>query len=124
MSVLDTQAQTRARMGFFYGAVGVIVFVLFTGLAYRQLLSGMVFSERERLPERPALRHRQRVQHDVARHELVEERRRRRPCEQAVLPGLQAGRTAGPDAVPDPDPRVLDQALPLEFARDRRQTGR
>jgi penicillin-binding protein 2 len=49
MSVLDAQAQSRARLGFFYGAVAAMVVVLFSGLAYRQLLSGLSFTARERL---------------------------------------------------------------------------
>lgn len=49
MSVLDAQAQQRARMGFFYAILGAMFLVLFSGLAYRQLFSGDAFSERERL---------------------------------------------------------------------------
>jgi penicillin-binding protein 2 len=49
MSVLDMQAQQRARLGFFYVAVAAMVVVLFSGLAWRQLLSGVAFTERERL---------------------------------------------------------------------------
>ncbi len=47
--MIDARTEQRARMTFFYGVVGTIVVVLFTGLAYRQLFSNDAFLERERL---------------------------------------------------------------------------
>lgn len=52
MSLLDAQSEQRARVTFFYGVVGLIVVVLFSGLAYRQLFSNEAFRERERLQNR------------------------------------------------------------------------
>ena len=77
---------------------------------------------REQLLDPPAIHDGQRMQQHLAAHHLLEQRPRREPGFDFILPGLDGGRNALPSSIQDPGPWLRDDALPAELRRNSRET--